>query len=222
MLVYHDQSEEAHAAGNGRYIPYSETSFDGDGAYYNFLLHPELIPTSLEDFTPFQHRPAVRRFYEMLAWMNGPVSILESTDCLLRPPAANATPSLGGGASLQVIGRVVFIYRDHALNTSDDHFYRLIDELHSALASVDQGWKMGACGYARYPAHFVALASEPKEGVSIGGEVCVRFWAWGNTEDECFANLDRLFGNLDSAVRTVSLKIGALSITKQDSKGPTV
>jgi len=73
-----------------------------DGRYWDFKAHPEQIPLVLEDFRPWAHYAAIPRFYELLAWLNGFDSILESNDCGLRPPRVDE------GAPEMVRG---FVYR---------------------------------------------------------------------------------------------------------------
>lgn len=208
MLVYHDEGDQRRAESNARYVPYTFTRHDADGGYYDFVQHPDLIPSSLEDFRPFGDLPAIERFYALLTWLNGPRSCLESTDCLLRPVDSNGTPHLGDGAQRQIVGRLMVIYRDHRRNTFDLQMQILADLFHQEMLKADKGWKMGACGYAFYPAHFTKLGEEPIDGVTTGHELCIRFWAWGNTEGECFQNLDRLFCNLHAAIEAVSRHVG--------------
>jgi hypothetical protein len=187
-------------------VPYTDTCHDGDGSYYDFRQHPELIPSVLEDFRPFSGEPAIQRFYDMLRWVNGPKSALESTDCVLRAPGRNETAHLGGGASLQMMGRLMIIYRNKRLNTLPPDIKRLSDMLEQSLKVIDDGWLMGAIGYAFYRAHFTSLGDEPAPE-TIGRELCLRFWAWGNSDAECFANLERIFANLLVSLEQTSAAI---------------
>lgn len=208
MLIYFDEDHQGFIDRNGgRYIPYLGTELDEDGAYFDFVSDPLLIPTSLEDFRPYGEKPAVKRFYSLIEWLNGPESVLETTDCLLRPPGENKTLHLGKGAALQIIGRLVFIYRDHSRNVCEIDIARLSDAFETTMRRTDTGWDMGACGYALYHSHFSKLGDEPDIDKTIGAEVCVRYWVWGNDEAECFDNLDRLYGNLDQALRQVSAQV---------------
>ena len=178
MLVYHDEADEACAEDNGRYVPYTYAAHDSDGGYYDFVTHPDLIPTALEDFLPFASQPAIHRFYRLLHWLNSEASILESTDCLLRPPLSNTTPHLGGGAALQIIGRIMLIYRNHAYNVSPQHSAMFADVFHEETAKVDPEWDMERAVTPSIPRRFVCLGPEPIEGVTTGSEFCIRFWVW--------------------------------------------
>lgn len=204
MLVYFNKADQAHADGlDGRYLPYSYAAHDEAGGYYDFRNDPELIPEVLEDFRPYNDRQAVQTFYQLLKWVNGPTSIFESTDCLLRP-ASQCETGHGNGAALQITGRLMLIFRDHARNTQPDLMETFSRQLHTELASTDEGWMMGCIGYAKYYAHFTSLGTVPIEGTTTGNELCLGFWAWGNSEDECFDSLDRLFANLQTALERTS------------------
>jgi hypothetical protein len=212
VFVYYDQQDQSNAEqqGGGRYVPYASTPHDPAGSYYDFRAQPVLIDQVLEDFLPYAEWPAVGRFYELLRWINGQESIFESTDCLLRPIAPNITPHLGEGASSQLLGRLMIIYRDHARNTAEADLHRLFSTVHQEIANVDPTWLMGAIGYAPYAAHFTALGAQPMPGTT-GFEMCLRFWAWGNDDAECFANLDRLFANLRAALENADRKLRLLT-----------
>jgi hypothetical protein len=199
MLIYFDEGEQAHAnALPGRYLPYPNVEHDTRGAYYDFRAQPELIDTVLEDFTPFNDRAAIQEFYRLLRWINGPDSPFESTDCLLRPPAANGTPHLGEGASLQIIGRLMIVNRDKVLNTDAMRMNVMGQRFFDAVAKVDPSWRMGAIGYAFYKAHFTELGA--LSDVTTGHELSMRFWGWGNSDEEAFDSLRRLFANLRTAL----------------------
>jgi hypothetical protein len=205
VIIYFDEGEQAHAdALPGRYLPYADVEHDPDGAYYDFRAQPELIDQVLEDFSPFGDRAAVQRFYNLLRWINGTESPFESTDCLLRPPGQNETPHLGGGAALQIIGRLMIVHRDKELNTYPARMMALGTQFAAAVARIDPHWEMGAIGYCFYPTYFTALG--PLSDVTTGHQLSMSFWGWGSTDDEAFANLGQLFGNLQAALTELAAR----------------
>jgi hypothetical protein len=92
VLMFVDYSDEIPP---GRHHPWTPVENNPEAKYYDFKTHPEQIPLVLEDFKPWAHYPAIPRFYELLRWLNGRESILESNDCGLRPPRRDqATPDV--------------------------------------------------------------------------------------------------------------------------------
>lgn len=106
MKNYHDQPAEK-LYNRGRPHPWETSNNYSPGRYYDLRAHPELIRTSLEDFKPWEGFAAVDAFYQMLEWLNGPESILETTDCMLLAPAANKSPQIAN-KKLQIMGRLFF------------------------------------------------------------------------------------------------------------------
>lgn len=190
MDSYHDRRDEERMAakGNIRQLPYLP---EGAVAHYDFLNSPELIPHVLEDFKPHGGQAGVRKFYRLLKWLNGPRSIFETTDCLLRPPRPNPSPALGGGAPLEVVGRVMLIFRDHQENLDEQATRALQGSFGEEFDKIRAGWAMGCIGISSYRAGFSSLTPEPAEW-AIGRELVLLFWAWGANDTECFDNFGTL------------------------------
>src|ERR1700691_4368640 len=95
--------------------------------YWNFAESPELISQVLEDFKPWAHYPAIQKFYELLAWLNGADSIFETNDCAFvdKSKVDTATPVVVRQAfdtdPMSVHGRLTVIFRDLKLNASRPH-----------------------------------------------------------------------------------------------------
>lgn len=96
------------AINGGRQQPYYPGQGGGVG-YQNFVENPALIREVLEDFRPFGESPAIQAFYELLEWLNGAGSTLESVDC--------AFQYVGAEVPTRAIGRLMLMYRklDHNL-----------------------------------------------------------------------------------------------------------
>jgi hypothetical protein len=200
MRVANEPEEDARLSRLGRRHPYEGAEADSGAKYYDFRQHPELIETSLEDFLPFAHFPAIQRFYGMLGWTNGPTSRLETNDCLLSAPAANLSSELR--ATHQICGRLMVIFRDYVLNVHEPAISWFGRTMETRLRTKDTGFVLGAVGYSRQPTLFLKLAdqNEPAEGYSV----VLRFWAWGIGIEDSFRNLDRVFRNLEDGLRYVS------------------
>ena len=83
-----------------------EVDHDPRGRYYDFGKRLELIPEVLEEFLPFGERPAVQRFYRLLASVNSDESFLETDDC-----AGPQEKRASAARRLYCSGRVIFLVR---------------------------------------------------------------------------------------------------------------
>ena len=185
--------------GLARSHPWSGAALDETLAYLDLRSTPSLIRTSLEDFTPWSRYPAVERFYELLEWLNGESSRLESNDCAFSAPVAQHS---GATTALQIecSGRVMILFRDLALNLARERWDSFSHGLHRTLAQTDETFELGVIGTTLVPVRFRALLgpdARPREGQQL----MLSFWAWGSTESECMANLGRVFGNLTCALQ---------------------
>ena len=198
MESYYDRRDEARMTekGNVRRLPYES---EGEIAHYDFRANPSSIPEVLEDFKPFAHHRGVQKFYRLLRYLNGSRSAFETTDSLLRGPSPNETPENGSGASLQVFGRFMLIYRNHPDNLSQTATDALHAAFHQELARIRPGWPMGCIGTAFYWAWFTSLSPVPNELVT-GREFVLRYWAWGSDEAECFENFGTLMQGVGMAL----------------------
>lgn len=104
-------------------FPWSAASNDPRGAYVNFRERPELIARALEDFRPWARTAAVKEFYDLLRWINGPESMLESVGCAFGTRETHDV--VRGLDGPWCVGWLSVILRDHPLNLNRD----LTDEL---------------------------------------------------------------------------------------------
>ena len=206
MLVFCDRNLD-HTSDIVRDHPWTISEVDASGQYHDFRKRPELIRSSLEDFVPFASRPAINRFYGLVEWVNGPDSTLESNDCGFRPPRPNDNPKFPG--ALKCNGRLMLLYRNLRHNLHEPACQWLSDSLAQCLWQTDAEFAGGTIGLSRLPTRFVELPLDVSgdEESRIGWILMVSFWAYENTVDLTFANLDRLFGNLTAAVRQTSEQI---------------
>ncbi|MEP7273669.1 MAG: hypothetical protein ABI882_19380, partial [Acidobacteriota bacterium] len=185
--------------------PWTVTSYDHEGgAYYDFIEHPELIPEVLEDFAPFEGETAVGVFYAFLAWLNGSDSLLETNDCALNPPLAEADMFR---ASLRIGGRVDIFYRDHRLNlvARSDAFGWLVRMFGLYLQTYRSDFSRGVITLGIRETHYVQLS----ETECVGYRLSVNFHAYGDTEKEVWSNLTVVFEGIWEAAKRVCLAVEA-------------
>ena len=166
--------------------------------YYDLTSTPEHIRTSLEDFLPWSQYAAVEEFYELLAQLSHPRSVLESNDCQFTGPCPNDNPEFE--TALECSGRVMVLFRQLERNTARGQVEWLTIQLHRQLENLDSDLNLGVIGATIVPVRYLALAP----GGQLGSQLMISFWAWGNTEAETMLNLQRVFRNLSQALRNVS------------------
>lgn len=185
--------------------PWTETTYSKSleqfsGRYYDFRTTPELIETVLEDFVAYGDRPAIRRFYQLLRWINtAHESALETTDCAFRGPHPVDDEALFG-FQMQCDGRVEFFHRDMEVNTEPATFYQWVSSFCVFLQLENRKFSAGLFEVSHAMTQFTALPIEQQKGARI----CVRFIAYGNTEAQAFGNLKTLFECLAAAVVQLS------------------
>lgn len=179
--------------------PWVDTAGKPDCRYYDLTASPEHIRTSLEDFQPWSHYPAVEAFYALLEWLNQPNSPFESNDCAFEPPHPEADPS--GEKALGCSGRIMLLFRALTRN-SDAGVSALKDQLHRELIERDANFRLGAVGTTLVPVRYLALPGTKAE--QLGSQLMISFWVWGNTETATMMNLARLMNNLSGALRVLS------------------
>ena len=182
--------------GQRRSHPWSTSTGDLSHRYYDFRARPGLIPEVLEDFRPWEDYVAVRSFYDLLAWINGPASPFESNDCAFVAPEANV--DRGFPKRLQSSGRLGLFFRDLRVNTRERAMARLIEGIHVRLRAIDPDFAWGAVGTTRLRVEFLELP----EGGAEGSQVLLAFWAWGDDEPEVFENLARVVSALREALES--------------------
>lgn len=203
MITYYDNHRTYDAL---RLHPYDPGGAQQSG-YVDFKVEPEKIPTVLEDFLPYSHYPAVQTFYMLLKYINGPSSFLESCDCALRPPASHSDSN--SSLPLSVHGRLFLMYREEGLNCSKEHAEWLCGKLMSILKEIDPELTANEAviGFTLNPVLHTAISngewradgsfeceeSDPAHGL----HTMLSFWGYGNDEVHAFANLARLFKNIE-------------------------
>lgn len=184
--------------------PWTDAVENSRFRYYDLIHSPELIRTALEDLLPWQHTAAIERFYTLLEWINASTGTFESNDCEFTGPQANPYPHVA--ATLVCSGRIMLLFRDLARNLPVAAMPKLAQRLHVALASKDPTFARGMVSTTIVPVRFLAVPSQPNNTTSaqLGSQLMISFWAWGDSDDETFSNLDRTLQNLAAALRTLT------------------
>jgi len=180
--------------------PWIDSVGSASARYYDLTATPSLIRSSLEDFVPWSHYPAIDGFYSLLEWVNRPGSTLESNDCAFSGPEPN--PGVDLSQALQCQGRVMLLFRTLERNRGGQ-IARLENSLHQSLAPLDPTFDDGAIGTTVVPVHYRALPL----GSQLGAELMISFWAWGGSEGECLHSLARLIESLSTALRQASTSL---------------
>ena len=183
--------------------PWTDAASNSGSRYHDFKAEPQLVRTSLEDFTPWSDGEAVGTFYLLLEWLNAPDGALESNDCEFTGPHDNPSPQFR--KAQECSGRLMILYRDLPLNLSYSHVDWLEGTAHRHLARIDPEFEWGAVGTTIMRTQYVGLPVPDED--QMGYQLMLSFWAWGDTEAETMAHLDRLFGNLSRALHETSAEI---------------
>ncbi|WP_212032200.1 hypothetical protein [Bradyrhizobium sp. JYMT SZCCT0428] len=199
MLVYHDNDYEAHL--ERRAHPYAHD--DPAHCCIDLRSHPELTEETLADFKPYADRGAVQRLYGLVRWLNGADSIFETNDSAFQAPPYPNPQRDQFKRDLQVMGRLTFFFRDLRINTRPAMIDWLCESLEEQIALQQRTLQFGCISYARFPHYFAALDGNPFE-TADGDALALKFWAWGNTDEEVFENLDMLFDGMRGALIAIS------------------
>lgn len=206
MIVYYDSRFEADGV---RAHPWDHAERSEEERYYDFKEHPDLIPEVLEDYRPWARYQAIQTFYELLRWLNGEDSALESSDCAFMGPRPNGNEKWQ--KSLQCSGRLLVLFRDTRLNTVDRYMQQLNEGVHFYLERLDPEFKWGAVGTTLMHIYYMDL-DRP------GRQLMLSFWAWGDTEEETFDSLDRLMHAVSECLRLISRDVKQ-AITQSSAGG---
>ena len=185
----------------GREHPWTPPDNNPEAKYCDFKAQPEQIPLVLEDFKPWAHYPGIPRFYELLAWLNGSESVLESNDCGLRPPRRDqATPDpirqVFDSDPIVIHGRLTIIFRNLVWNTSPPTIAALKKHIHDGLLNSTNNFP--SCVKVGEWAHlFTAINKE-------GNAVILTFWAWGGDEAQAMENLRATFDLIHGCLKWIS------------------
>lgn len=177
--------------------PWTDAISSSSFRYYDLKAEPAAIRTSLEDFVPWSHYPAVGAVYTLIEWLNAEGCPLESNDCAFTGPHPNETASVP--KTLECSGRIMVLYRALAENLPRERTASLEEGLHRRLAALDPEFQWGMIGTTIVPVRYVTLPSDAQ----LGHQLMISFWAWGSSEVELMTNLERVIVNLSEAMHAL-------------------
>lgn len=178
--------------------PWTDSASCADFRYVDLKADTSRVRTALEDFVPWSHYAAIDDFYALVAWLNGPDSMLESNDCAFTGPQANDAPSFA--KELQCSGRIMVLFNRLERNLSRLAVDSFKNALHHRLGAIDTTFAWGMIGTTILPVRYVTLPGSQDQ--QLGYQLMVSFWAWGSVEAELMTNLGRVVRNLSRAFHT--------------------
>jgi hypothetical protein len=201
MKVYHHNDEMSEVS---RECHWLVSEHDPAHRYHDFRSHPELIPEVLEDFRPFSHQKAVHEFYDLVRNLNGPQSPFETNDCAFKGPHENTSRNASTRSSV-ASGRLMIFFRELQLNTQIAYIEWLRDGVHFYISALTSELEEGVVGTSIMKMHITELgtASNP----AAGHELALHFWAWGDTDDEVFANLYTVINDIHRTFYALSADV---------------
>lgn len=171
-----------------------------EGKYYNFRQSPELIDTHLEDFVEHSSEQAIQDFYALLKWINGPESVLESTDCLLSG-APVEDPSAGlFSCTHSIKGRFEFFVRQIELNANKEAFIWVYEKLSTYLQIERSDFRKGSFRICPLITDYLV----PGGNQITGHRFCIYFQAYGNGVSDSWDSLGAMFDSLMKAIKRVN------------------
>jgi hypothetical protein len=181
--------------------PWTDAASSPAHRYRDFKASPQLVRTSLEDYTPWDGHDAIETFYRLVEWVNAPRGAFESNDCEFTGPHEDgAHPP----KSQECSGRLMILFRDLQLNLSHPLVAGLEHDLHVRLVGIDPAFEWGIVGTTVVRTRYVGLPGGAPG--RLGYQLMLSFWAWGDDEAETMANLDRVLENLSLALHGVSFE----------------
>jgi hypothetical protein len=185
-----------------RQHPWTVSSRNSELKYYDFKKQPELVSEVLEDFKAWEHYEAVQHFYDMIRWLNGPNSNLETSDCGFRGPRENDQRAQWP-KELVCNGGLFVFFRNVQFNLSDESkewskeylagqspkLYKpskylkwLIDSSLELITQINRQYKWACISVGLRSIVFVEAPVPEDE--QLGYQIVYRFWAWGDSEQE--------------------------------------
>jgi hypothetical protein len=205
--------------------PWTKSEFNPESKYYDYVNHPELIRTSLEDFKPFERYESVQQLYGLLEWINGPDSPYETNDCRLDEFSNNRQFNLAP-KKLVVHGVLGFFFRNLVDNIAPDSLHWATKFL---LHQIDQdGYRMNPNDkYKRFMERSqVILNSIPVSvnydclGLTLmqvwyekcpgpdlqraGFQFIWQFWVWGDDEKEIFKHFSSTVNSMEICLKALA------------------
>jgi len=206
MHVFHDPGE---GKGEPRLHPWGVSAHDPDAKFVDFLKCPDLIRTSLEDFIPYAHQPAIERFFELIEWMRGSETIWETTESKFWPISTH-TNRFFAQYPLTCSGRLVFFCRNHSWQCR--HATWLFENFLQRLVRRQPTSPNACVGAFMFPIQFLLLSGDGGQTAPECRALGVRCYGFGRNEDEAFKG----FGLGVDAVRDSAQSLAEMMMVSGD------
>lgn len=194
MIVQYDAIKEARLRHLPRDHPWTTSDSDPLARYVDLKATGMDVAQALEDFSPYSEVPEIQRFFDMVRWINGPHSNIESNDSLFRGPATG----FAGARDLYASGRLMVFLRDLEANTRAESVDKFIKDVAQSLKGYPVGKNVCRISYLKYPTRFLELLDR---GSPMGWSISYEFNASGLSEAEVFSALGSVFEALWTAFR---------------------
>jgi hypothetical protein len=206
MIIYRDKDlEELFSTRGIRAHQWDYAEHDQRHRYVDFKEHPELIEETLIDFHPWRHFVEIGEFYDLIRWLNGPESVLETNDCAFHGPHPNDRrdhPRKDLDLPWRADGRVMVLWRELRLNRSRHSTDWLGGAIQHYAKFTDQEWTEGVLGLA-----FADIRLDGITPNTVGRQISIQWWLWEETEARVMAGFGRLSRNLREVLGHVSREV---------------
>lgn len=198
MLVNFDPLRELE--NDRRSHPWGKTAYDERAGFYsNFIENPQLITEVLEDFKPYESKPAVQTFYSFLEWINGPDSSFETNDCALRDGIIMNNDPLFKFTH-KIDGRVEFFLRQQQHNCNKNVATWLM-RMSSLYLQVERtNFFNSLIDIQLAPTDFIMLPANQRDGYRIR----LAFNAYGDGELDTWEALNCTFDSILKATKRLN------------------
>jgi len=184
--------------------PWTNMVSDDSSLYMDFKKQPNMIRTSLEDFTAFEEWSFVEQFYSLIEWINSPNSLLESNDCVFN--AAEGNPDQQYPYAKKCSARLMILFRDIPENCQQKSIDWLTNKILTLVSTIKPGFKAGAIALSQSPTCYLALGDKPDTG-GMGYQVTLTFMAYGKNESRCYESMKEVISIAKNSLQRVNKSI---------------
>ena len=194
---------DAHRNWPGRQHPWVPSEEQPEAQYYDFRKHPEWIRERLEDFQPHDAFSAIQRYYDLLEWLNGPNSHLESNDSRFRLEIRNDDVAPGRDPATSI--GLGFFFRELRKNTDTDQLARLCMAVKYHLKAESDLFNEGKVVLASLEVQFLGINGTRDE--QLGKQLIILCYAYGESVEERMENMDTVVSFLGTSLKKVSAEV---------------
>lgn len=205
--------------------PWTQAEYEEGAEYIDFRKEPDKICTHLEDFKHYDYHPAVKQFYTFLKWLNtSEESIFESNDCQFIEPQENTQKDIHNKGMVSS-GRLMFFFRDLHLNISPEsriwgniakvagqqlageyapskYTEWLRNQSETTIKNHKSGTDPACLATVLFPTCFLEAPGEKID--KIGYEMSLRYWVWGDDENEILENFGHVVTTIHDSLKSIS------------------